>query len=67
MCVCVWGGGGVGGGGGVLSFFLHNRGLDPATVTPKHISNIRHTPNNIRNFSNPKNIPFLYIDLKKIP
>ena len=41
-------------------------GLDLAsTVYPKQISGLSSTPKIICNFSNPKNIPTLYLDLKK--
>ena len=56
-----------GGGGGTLLFSAYV-GSDPAsTVHPKKISGISSNPNFFWNFSNPKNIPILYLDLKKDP
>ena len=56
---------GGGGGGGTLIFSAYV-GSDPAsTVHPQKISGILSTPKNILIFSNPKNIPILYLDLKK--
>ena len=59
MCVCVcWGG-----GGGTLMFPLYV-GLDPASTVYQKIWNSKHSTKYLK-FNNPKNIPFLYIDLKK--
>ena len=51
--------------GGGVSFFIFSSyvGLDLAKI----IKNIMHPKKNILNFSNPKNIPILYIYLKKDP
>ena len=56
-----------GGGGGSLIFSAYV-GSDPAsTIHPQKIPGISATSKNIWNFSNPKNIPILHIDLKKRP
>ena len=55
----VWSIRGGGGGGG---------GSRPAsTVHPQKYQEFQAPPKNIWNFNNPKNIPILYLDLKKRP
>ena len=67
-CVDPKGGGGQPRGGGTL-FFSAYVGLDPAsTVHPKKISGISSTQKKIFEIlATPKNIPILYLDLKKRP
>ena len=57
-----------GGGGGTLVFSAYV-GLDPAsTVHPqKNIRNFRHPKKILEILATPKNIPILYLDLKKDP
>ena len=59
---------GLGGGGGTLIFSAYV-GSDPTSTVhpPKNIRNFKHPKKIFEILATPKNIPILYLDLKKRP